>query len=174
MITRSDQTSELGDQWSTDRFEAQRALYLTSDLRTPASAERGSESVRSFTLFELLIVVGIVSLLLVLLAPAFTTIKGGTEVTSAAYTIKGVLDTARTHAKAQNTYTWVVGFADSVGSKATGSVALAVVASKNLRSAHRGVLVFLQRRPQIVQFGCDCPVCLGYLFFEGFVPAKVN
>src|SRR5215831_11094712 len=68
---------------------------------------RDPESVRGFTLLELLIVVGIVGLLLVLLAPAFTTIKGGRDVTSAAYTIKGVLDTARTYAKANNTYTWV-------------------------------------------------------------------
>src|SRR5499427_9003385 len=60
-----------------------------------------------FTLLELLIVVGIIGLLLVLIAPAFTTIKGGSDVTSAAYTIKGVLDTARTYAKANNTYTWI-------------------------------------------------------------------
>ena len=60
-----------------------------------------------FTLIELLVVVGIIALLLVLIAPAFTYIKGGTDVTSAAYTIKGVLDTARTYAKANNTYTWV-------------------------------------------------------------------
>ena len=94
------------------------------------STERGSESVRGFTLLELLIVVGIVGLLLLLLAPAFTTIKSGTDVTNAAYTIKGVLDIARTHAKAQNTYTWV-GFADSVGSNITGSVTLAIIASKD-------------------------------------------
>ena len=42
-----------------------------------------------------------------LLAPAFTNIKSAGDVTSAAYTIKGVLDTARTYAKANNTYTWV-------------------------------------------------------------------
>src|ERR1044071_7014452 len=62
---------------------------------------------KSFTLLELLIVMGIIGLLLVLIAPAFTTIKGSTDVTSAACTIKGVLDTARTYAKANNTYTWV-------------------------------------------------------------------
>ena len=138
MRKRSDQTSEVGDQWSADRFEARRALILTSDLRTPTSAERGSESVWGFTLLELLIVVGIVGLLLLLIAPAFTTIKSGTDVTSAAYTIKGVLDTARTHAKAKNTYTWV-GFADSVGSNVTGSVALAVVASKDGSDLGTGV-----------------------------------
>jgi type II secretory pathway pseudopilin PulG len=78
----------------------------------------------------LLIVVGIIGLLLALIAPTFTTIKGGTDVTSAAYTIKGVLDTARTYAKANNTYTWV-GFAGSIGSNITGTVALVVVASKD-------------------------------------------
>jgi prepilin-type N-terminal cleavage/methylation domain-containing protein len=78
-----------------------------STVQAPVSRERGPESVRGFTLIELLIVVGIIGLLLVLIAPAFTTIKGGTDVTGAAYTIKGVLDTARTYAKANNTYTWV-------------------------------------------------------------------
>jgi prepilin-type N-terminal cleavage/methylation domain-containing protein len=83
-----------------------------------------------FTLLELLIVVGIIGLLLVLIAPAFTYIKGGNDVTSAAYTIKGALDTARTYAKANNTYAWV-GFAGSIGSTVTGNVALCVVASKD-------------------------------------------
>src|SRR4051812_39429273 len=91
----------------------------------------------AFTLLELLIVVGIIGLLLALIGPAFTTIKGGTDVTSAAYTIKGVLDTARTYAKANNTYTWV-GFKEvdvsqdsSVSPQApgTGRVAMAIVAS---------------------------------------------
>src|SRR5438874_4890103 len=72
--------------------------------------------VGAFTLLELLIVVGIIGLLLVLIAPAFTTIKGGTDVTSAAYTIKGVLETARTYAKANNTYTWVGFFEEDASS----------------------------------------------------------
>ena len=65
------------------------------------------ERASAFTLLELLIVVGIIAVLLVLIAPAFTTLKSAGDVTSAAYTIKGVLDTARTYAKANNTYTWV-------------------------------------------------------------------
>src|SRR5438094_8501584 len=96
-----------------------------------------------FTLVELLIVIGIIAVLLVLIAPAFTTIKSAGDVTSAAYTIKGVLDTARTYAKANNTYTWV-GFAGSVGPNTpqppiTGQVEVAIVASKdgtNLWSAN--------------------------------------
>jgi prepilin-type N-terminal cleavage/methylation domain-containing protein len=104
--------------------------------------QRDPESIRGFTLIELLVVVGIIGLLMVLLRPAFTTIKGGTDVTSAAYTIKGVLDTARTYAKANNTYTWV-GFEGSIGPNTqtyvTGRVHLAIVASKdgtNLWSAN--------------------------------------
>ena len=85
---------------------------------------------RAFTLLELVIVISIVGLLLVLIAPAFTTIKSGSDVTSAAYTIKGVLDTARTYAKANNSYTWV-GFSGSIGSTVTGNVTLCVVASKD-------------------------------------------
>lgn len=61
----------------------------------------------AFTLLELVIVIGIIGVLMVLIAPAFTTLKSAGDVTSAAYTIKGVLDTARTYAKANNTYTWV-------------------------------------------------------------------
>ena len=111
------------------------------DLRSLSQRER----VSAFTLLELLIVVGIMAVLLVLMAPAFTTIKSGGDVTSAAYTIKGALDTARTYAKANNTYTWV-GFAGSIGpntqDSVTGQVQVAIVASKdgtNLWSANNAL-----------------------------------
>jgi len=96
-------------------------------------------SCNAFTLLELLIVMGIVALLMVLVAPAFTTIKGGTDIKSAAYTIKGVLDTARTYAKANNTYTWV-GFFEEDGSipsasptatSGNGRIIISTVASKD-------------------------------------------
>ncbi|PYL54699.1 MAG: hypothetical protein DMF33_00485 [Verrucomicrobia bacterium] len=105
------------------------------ELRKLSRAERFN----AFTLVELLIVVGIIGVLLVLIAPAFTSIKSGTDVTSAAYTIKGALDTARTYAKANNTYTWV-GFKEvdvsqdasvSPQISGTGRVAIAIVASKD-------------------------------------------
>jgi len=101
--------------------------------------ERGG----AFTLFELLIVLGIVGLLMVLIAPAFTTIKGGTDVTSAAYSIKGVLDTARTYAKANNTYTWVGFYEEDVSRPSVipapnptcpscvGRLVMSIVASKD-------------------------------------------
>jgi Tfp pilus assembly protein FimT len=109
---------------------------LNSQLSTISSQR---ERTSAFTLVELLVIVGIIAVLLVLIAPAFTYIKGGTDVTSAAYTIKGVLDTARTYAKANNTYTWV-GFMEADVSRdasvspqisGTGRVAIAIVASKD-------------------------------------------
>ena len=109
---------------------------------TPAEhsriAREGFQSSRGFTLIELLIVVAIIALLMVLVAPAFTTIKSGTDVTSAAYTIKGALDTARTYAKANNTYAWVGFFEEDVSQPSTtpatagtGRVVMSIVASKD-------------------------------------------
>ena len=107
----------------------------------PRFVERQSRianhSVRAgFTLLELLIVIVIVAILLVLMAPAFTSIRRGTDITSAAYTIKGVLDAARTYAKANNTYTWVGFYEEDVssgtpGTAGTGRVVMSIVASKD-------------------------------------------
>lgn len=104
--------------------------------------------VRGFTLLELLIVVGIIGLLLVLIGPAFTTIKGGNDVTSAAYTIKGVLDTARTYATAHQTYTWVGFLEENVDNPASpnasmppvGRVIMSIVASKDGTMLYTGNL----------------------------------
>jgi len=90
-------------------------------------------------LIELLVVLGIIALLMVLIVPAFTNIKSGTDATSAAYTIKGVLDTARTYAKANNTCVWV-GFFEEDGSipsasptatPGNGRIVISTVASKD-------------------------------------------
>lgn len=114
-----------------------------SNLQCSARPERAHGSIRSFTLIELLVAVAIVALLLVLIAPAFTGMKSGNDVTNAAYTIKGVLETARTYAKANNTYTWV-GFYEEDVSQASaipapnpvcpgcvGRVVISIVASKD-------------------------------------------
>ena len=114
-----------------------RGRLFTDHASTPkAFASTALQRFNGFTLLELLIVLSIIGILLVLLAPAFTTIKGGTDVTSAAYTIKGVLDTARTYAKANNTYTWVGFYEEDVssgtpGTAGTGRLVMSVVASKD-------------------------------------------
>jgi len=115
----------------------------TSNVRLPTAAERGTKSARGFTLLELLIVVGIIATLLVLIAPAFTSMKTGADFTSAVYGIQGLLENARTYAKANNTYVFV-GFAEvdssvdpsvspqvTTGAAPYGRVAVAVVASKD-------------------------------------------
>src|SRR6266545_6068348 len=116
-------------------------LSPASEVRPSATVARVRRS-SGFTLLELLIVVAIIGLLLVLMAPAFTYIKGGTDVTSAAYTIKGVLDTARTYAKANNTYTWVGFYEEDVSTPSVshgtdpcagcvGRLVMSIVASKD-------------------------------------------
>lgn len=97
----------------------------------------------AFTLVELLVVVGIISLLLVLLVPAFNGIKGGSEVTAATSEIAGLLEQARAYALSHSTYVFV-GFVQvdaavsesarpqtPASATASGRVAVAVVASRD-------------------------------------------
>ncbi|MEI8309443.1 MAG: prepilin-type N-terminal cleavage/methylation domain-containing protein [Verrucomicrobiota bacterium] len=93
----------------------------------------------AFTLIEMLVVIAIILVMMGLAAPAFNSIKGGGDVTRAAYSIAGVLEQARTYAIANNTYVWV-GFFEEDGSVAsaaqnvqagTGRVVISVVASKD-------------------------------------------
>jgi len=100
-------------------------------------------------LLELLIVIGLIAILVVLVGPAFTTMKSGSDVTSAIYGVKGVLENARAYAKANHTYVFV-GFSEvdssidpsvspqiSTGDTPYGRVALAVVASKDGTSQYQ-------------------------------------
>ena len=119
-------------------FGGGRSPITNDSIRSGFTQQIQRERASAFTLLELLIVVGIIGLLMVLIAPAFTSIKGGTDVTSAAYTIKGVLDTARTYAKANNTYTWVGFFEEDASQPSTipatagnGRIVMSIVASKD-------------------------------------------
>ena len=111
----------------------------TSRDRLLAKAFGVAQQRRAFTLLEMLVVMGIIATLMVLVAPAFTNLKSAGDVTNAVCGIQGLLDNARTYAKANNTYVFV-GFAEvdssvdsSVNPQVTGNgrVAVAVVASKD-------------------------------------------
>jgi prepilin-type N-terminal cleavage/methylation domain-containing protein len=130
--------------WSVLGMQAQRASTLEKQ-RVRASAPRPAVALREggFTLLELLIVVCIIGLLMVLIAPAFTSMKSGSDFTNGVYGIQGILESARTYAKANRTYVFV-GFAEvdssvdpsvspqiATGSTPYGRVAVAVVASKD-------------------------------------------
>src|SRR2546425_363539 len=65
------------------------------------------ERIGAFTLLELLVVIAIIAILMVLVAPAFTNLKGGNDITAAAYTISGALEQARNYAMANNTYVYL-------------------------------------------------------------------
>jgi prepilin-type N-terminal cleavage/methylation domain-containing protein len=113
--------------------------FLSSSLAPRPSITRRSRA--AFTLIELICVIVIVLILIVLVAPAFTSLKSAGDVTSAAYTIKGVMEQARTYAMANNTYTWVGFYEENTTSTAPtnvpppypgkGRVLLATVASKD-------------------------------------------
>src|SRR5438105_8699421 len=98
-----------------------------------------------FTLVEMMIVTGIIAILMVLVVPALTNLKSTGDVTSAAYTIKGVLDQARAYATANNTYTWVGFFEENVasttpGTAGVGRLVMSVVASNDGTMLYTGTL----------------------------------
>jgi hypothetical protein len=85
------------------------------------------------------VVVGVIVLMMSLAVPAFNSIRGGTDFTSAVYDISGVLDQARAFAMANNTFV-LVGLMETnsnLGTNATpqvsgtGRIAMAVIASKD-------------------------------------------
>ena len=115
-----------------------RILRSSQRERTRAACRTVVLREGGFTLIELLVVIGIIALLMVLVVPAFTNIKSGTDATGAAYTVKGALDTARTYAKANNTYVWVGFYEEDVSTSSTtpatpgtGRLVMSIVASKD-------------------------------------------
>lgn len=73
--------------------------------RNPRSLPRRGRS--AFTLVELLVVMAVMGVLMALIIPALTGIGDARGVTQGAEEISGILDAARAHAIASNTYTWV-------------------------------------------------------------------
>jgi prepilin-type N-terminal cleavage/methylation domain-containing protein len=81
---------------------------------------------KAFSLVELLVVVALLGVLSLLATMAFNSITRGQGVTKAGYDIAEVMNVARSHAMANNTYTWV-GFLP----QSNEGLRMTVVASKN-------------------------------------------
>jgi type II secretory pathway pseudopilin PulG len=122
-----------------DKMTKFRCRFRPQRCCTRFTVPKQRRRANAFTLLELLIVVGIIALLMVLMAPAFTYMKSGADFTNAVYGIQGTLESARTYSKTNHTYVFV-GFTEvdsSVAASANpqvagvGRVAVAVVASKD-------------------------------------------
>jgi prepilin-type N-terminal cleavage/methylation domain-containing protein len=93
---------------------------------------------RGFTLIELMVVIGIITILTVLVVPAVTNLKTSGDITNAAYAISGALEQARSHALGNNTYVWVGFYEEDISQSSTspatpgtGRVVISIVASKD-------------------------------------------
>jgi Tfp pilus assembly protein FimT len=107
------------------------------------------KSALGFTLIEMLAVVGLMLLLLSLTLPV---IRGSSNVTKAAWELSGLIEQARAHAMAQNTYVWI-GFNEAQASTtAQKNTAVFLMASKDGSSTatpsnlvHFGKTIILER-----------------------------
>ena len=109
-------------------------MAIMESLRRDASKRTQD----AFSLIELMVVIAIMVLVSALIAPAFRSLKGAGDVTSAAYTVKSVLEQARTYAMANNTYTWVGFYEEDVSQPSTnpptpgvGRLVISIVAAKD-------------------------------------------
>ncbi|MEJ7609365.1 MAG: type II secretion system protein [Bryobacteraceae bacterium] len=93
----------------------------------------------AFSLIELMVVIGIITILMVLLVPALTSMKSAGDVTATANSVAALIEQSRTYAMANNTFVWM-GFKEVDASRdsslspqtvGTGRVAVAIVASKD-------------------------------------------
>jgi len=121
-------------------------LKIRRDVIDPGTGipEGGTRDCASgFTLMELLVVIAIILVMMALAAPAFHAIKGGGDVTKAAYDVSGAIAVARSYAMANNTYAWLGFFEEdptqSSGTAGTGRVVMSIVSSKDGTSIYSSV-----------------------------------
>jgi len=96
------------------------------------NARRPCDDWSAFTLLELLIVIGIMSLLMTLLSPVVGAFKGSGDINKASGDIQGILEQARSYAMANKTYVYA-GLKEvdviTANPSGIGRVGIAVIAS---------------------------------------------
>jgi prepilin-type N-terminal cleavage/methylation domain-containing protein len=99
-----------------------------------ANPHTSTGSSSGFTLLELLTVIAVISIMMVMVAPALTGIKAAGDVTKAAFDVAGTLEQARAYAMANNTYVFV-GFTERDGMDVTkpgvGQILVAAMGSRD-------------------------------------------
>jgi len=99
-----------------------------------ANPHISTRSIPGFTLVELLTVIALMSIMMAMLVPALTGIKGAGDVTKAAFDVAGTLEQARAYAMANNTYVYV-GFTERDGMDVTkpgvGQILVAAMGSRD-------------------------------------------
>jgi type II secretory pathway pseudopilin PulG len=87
---------------------------------------------RAFTLVELLTVVSIMLIMITLVLPSVVNLNAAGNITTAAYQVSDILQSARSYATANNTYVWVGFFEENAsvsGVLGIGQIVISIVAS---------------------------------------------
>lgn len=120
---------------------------------TARSTPRRRISRAAFTLVEMLVVIGIISILLVGVVPAFNSINGARGVTRAVNDVAGILEMARTEAMATRSYAYV-GFANTTNSEGSAELRCAAVisidGSSNVAAGNLRPMSKLVKLPNVV------------------------
>jgi Tfp pilus assembly protein FimT len=85
----------------------------------------------AFSLIELLMVMGVMTLLMGFAVPAVTSLAKGSQMNQALSEVSGMLEMARQHATAQNTYVWVAFNNEAASAGADEQVRVTVLVSKS-------------------------------------------
>ena len=94
-------------------------------------SKASSKKASAFSLIELLVVMGVMTLLMGMAVPAMSSLAKGSQMNQALSDVAGLMEMARQHATAQNTYVWVAFNDEAALQGADDQVRVAVLVSKS-------------------------------------------